>query len=429
MAHSSFNPIRFTFSLLKSVFVGSRTALVEMSNHKLRSFLSILGVMLGVASLVTMLTLIGGIDVYLNERMVNWIGNVWFWESNDTSEENRISASRSPGMRLSDGEYLLANAPEVKHVDMEISRWGLIHLSGESENIMMRGFDQNTLELLKDQIQLRSGRWLTDEDFRDGSKNAVISWEIAQNFTDHSHTHSKDLLIGQTIDFRSNRFTIVGIYEPIHAGHRPWHLRRAVFIPLRTMQMYITGLDPNPGRLQVNVSDPTNVAQQARRVATVLKSRHRGVEDFEYRTAEWVDNVKSMLGNISVLMSIISVFSLLTGGLSIMNVMLSSISERIREIGVRKALGAKNIQIFIQFIAETTTLSFTGGMIGVLLGTGPLFFKEEIMSSTQGAIEPVLLPMHLFYTFLIITSVGILFGLYPALKASRMDPVDALRYE
>jgi putative ABC transport system permease protein len=109
--------------------------------------------------------------------------------------------------------------------------------------------------------------------------------------------------------------------------------------------------------------------------------------------------------------------------------MLSSIAERIHEIGVRKALGAKTLQVFVQFVAETTTLSFAGGAVGVALGCIPLLFKDAIKKSTEGAISPTILPQHALLVFAIIAGVGILFGLYPAVKASRMDPVEALRYE
>lgn len=112
-----------------------------------------------------------------------------------------------------------------------------------------------------------------------------------------------------------------------------------------------------------------------------------------------------------------------------MNVMLSSISERIHEIGVRKALGAKRLQIFIQFTVETVTLSGTGGVIGMVAGMAPLLFKETISRSTDGAVEPTLYLTHLFGVAGIIVVVGIFFGLYPAVKAARMNPVDALRYE
>lgn len=409
--------------------VGVLTAFSEMRTHLLRSLLSILGVMLGVASLVAMLTLIGGIDVFLNKKMVKWIGTVWFWQKDDLPQEEKLAASRSPGLRLSDGTYLAEHSEDVKSAQMVVSRWGTVSCMGQSENARFQGTDRESFETNLDEIRLLHGRWLTDEDYTDGSRNCVISWQIMESILGRKPGVPEESIVGKALIFNSVRFIVVGVFGPTNPDHNPWHLRRGVFIPLHAMQKYVTGLDPDPGRLEVRVTDPENVKVQAIKAARVLKSRHRGVEDFEYRTADWVENVKSMLGNISMVMSIVSVVSLLVGGLSIMNVMLSSISERIREIGVRKALGAQNLQIFIQFIAETTTLSFSGGIFGIVLGTIPLFFKEQIMKFTDGAIEPTILPLHIFYTCCIICAVGILFGLYPAVKAARMNPVDALRFE
>ncbi len=112
-----------------------------------------------------------------------------------------------------------------------------------------------------------------------------------------------------------------------------------------------------------------------------------------------------------------------------MNVMLSSVSERIYEIGIRKALGARTLQIFVQFLSETTTLSLTGGSAGIFLGMITLLFKEGIKKSTDGAIEPTIIATHVIYVFCIIVGVGIVFGLYPAIKASRLNPIEALHYE
>jgi putative ABC transport system permease protein len=136
-----------------------------------------------------------------------------------------------------------------------------------------------------------------------------------------------------------------------------------------------------------------------------------------------------MLNNISVLIAIISLVSLMVGGMSIMNVMLSSIAERMQEIGIRKALGAKNLQILVQFLAESVTLCFFGGTCGAFIGLIPIAFGHAIARSTDGAIDPTILPQHVAFIFGIIFIIGVVFGLYPAFKAVRMDPVEALRYE
>jgi putative ABC transport system permease protein len=211
--------------------------------------------------------------------------------------------------------------------------------------------------------------------------------------------------------------------------YKPWQLRRVVILPIRAMQNYLVGFDPDPGIVQVRLKDPEMVKEDAERISATLKARHRGVMDFEYRTADRLDEVMGMLRNATLLIMILSTISLTVGGLSIMNVMLSSISERVREIGVRKALGASDLQIFVQFITESVALSCIGGCVGAALGTLPLFFKGAIQRSTDGSIIPTILPEHVLYVSLVIIGVGVFFGLYPAIKASRMNPIDALRYE
>ncbi|MBD3243487.1 MAG: FtsX-like permease family protein, partial [Chitinivibrionales bacterium] len=225
------------------------------------------------------------------------------------------------------------------------------------------------------------------------------------------------------------RFEIVGTIVPKDPDFKPWHWGWAVVMPLRTMQKYVTGYNPDPEHISLTVRDPEQFELQAEAISRELEQLHRGVRDFDYRGPDWADNMKETMGNISMVMGIISVVSLLVGGLGIMNVMLSSISERIREIGIRKALGARNSQICIQFLAETTTLSSVGGILGAALGLIPLLFEEAIKKSTQGVIAPTVLPEHVIFVFAVIVGVGVLFGLYPAVKASRMDPVEALRYE
>ncbi len=414
-------------------------AFTEIASHKLRSILSISGVLLGVASLVAMLTLIGGIDKFLNQKMSKWAGSIWYWQKGSSDAADKLAFARSPGLRFSDGDYLVENSTLVKGVKKEISREGTMTVGRASEWGRLRGLTENIFNEDTVNIQLASGRYLDATDYRVSARVCVCSWEMAQRLcaqisnldipSDSIHRDQYNVVLGKDLVFRGVSYEIVGIYEPKDPDFKPWNLRRVAAIPLKTMQETISGIDPNPGAIEVTIANVKRAKEDAEKVAKVLALRHRGVEDFEYRSAEWIENMKSMLGNIGLLMGIISVISLLVGGLSIMNVMLSSISERIHEIGIRKALGANTMQIFVQFIAETTTLSCLGGVCGVVVGLIPLAFGEALKKASDGAIEPTILPVHIMYVVFVIMFVGVLFGLYPALRASRMNPVDALRYE
>lgn len=417
--------------LLQSIGVGIRMSLVEMGSHKLRSALSIIGVMLGVASLVAMLTLIAGVDVFLNEKMGRWAGSIWFVERRDALPQEKLTWSRSPSLRFTDGTYLEENSGNVQHFYRIIERRKSISIAGQNSRARLRGMDQQSMAEDLEEMKITKGRALCEDDFSSGNPVCIIAWELAERIRKKMRfSRATDtLLVGKRCAIGNSMVTVVGVFGPKDPDNRPWHLRRSVMLPLVTMQKMITGYDPDPGSVQIQVSDAKKLKTLLLGVSPLLKARHRGVEDFETRMADWLEEVSSMLNNAAMLMGIVSVISLLVGGLSIMNVMLSSISERIHEIGVRKALGAKRLQIFVQFTVETVTLSGTGGLIGMVLGMTPLLFKEAIYKSTDGAIEPTLFPSHLFGVFGIIVFVGIFFGLYPAVKAARMNPVDALRYE
>jgi putative ABC transport system permease protein len=417
-------------TFLQSFIVGIGMSLVEMRSHKLRSVLSTLGVMLGVASLVAMLTLIGGIEVFLSEKIGEWAGSVWLWEKRDGNEDD-LSRARSPGLRLSDGPWLEQNSEPVVESFQFIRRRGRAYLAGEDFRLMIMAADSLSLADDFSNLVIDKGRSFTREDFESGRKVCLIPWETEEKILRARTLADRDSieLVGSDLLYQNVRFTVVGIFTPRNEDMVSWRTRRTVFVPIRALQRYITGFDPHPGVIRVRVSDPARLAEQTEQLVRDLTARHRGVEDFEYQGAEFAREIQRMLGNVSLLMSMISVISLLVGGMSIMNVMLSSIAERLHEIGLRKALGARNGQIFIQFIAETTTLSVAGGSIGAILGSLPLLFKEAIRKSTQGAIEPTILPAHALLVLGVVCAVGILFGMYPALRASRMNPIEALRYE
>lgn len=420
-----------SISIAKACLVGMSMAIIEMRSHKLRSTLSVLGVLLGVASLTAMLTLVGGIDIFLNEKMGKWVGNVWFFPKGNPPKEELINWSKSPGLKFSDGTYLEQNVSSVKSFIRDLSRFGNTVLPSvtTTNSGMLIGMAQEVLDENLEHIYVRWGNMFSVSDYQQGNKVCLISWEYAEMIASELPLSDTASILNRYAYYNSVPLKIIGIYAPRDTTFEPWNLRRAIIIPLKTIQQYITGFDPLAEKIEIRVQNPKMINEQAEHIGAALTQLHRGVNDFEYRTADWVDEVKRMLNNVSMLMSIISLISLTVGGLSIMNVMLSSISERMREIGVRKALGARNLQIFVQFISETITLSIMGGSLGVLLGCIPLLFKEEIKKSTQGSIEPTLMLPYLIFTFSVIVIVGIIFGFYPALKATQLNTIDALRYE
>lgn len=418
--------------LLQTIRAGVMTAVIEMKSHKLRSMLSMIGVLLGVASLVAMLTLVGGIKVFLNEEMGDMAGTLWIIPREEIPKDMRGSWSRSEGLRLSDGLYLQSSDRVRKFVN-RIERWDQCRIAGLPAEARLNGVDSSSYaEEMKDAYVGR-GRTFTTDEYENGAQVCLISWSIEEKIhkqLQSAHGSRRDLdLVGQWLTMQGVRFKIIGIIEPDDREYAYWELRRTVLTPIKAVQKRMSGLNPDPGHLEVKLENWQNLPKETSFLTTFLKMPHRGVEDFEIKTADWLEEITSMLNNVSILMTIISAISLFAGGLSIMNVMLSSISERIQEIGTRKALGARNSQIFIQFIVETLTLSVTGGACGVVLGMIPLFFREEIKRSTDGAIVPTILPEHLLFVALVIVFIGILFGLYPAVRAAKMNPIDALRYE
>ncbi|MDD5674500.1 MAG: ABC transporter permease [Chitinivibrionales bacterium] len=421
-------------SFLLAIYTGVIMAIKEMGVHKLRSLLSMLGVFLGVGALVAILTLIGGIDAFLHERLGVWLGSVWIAEHWDPTPDQKIAFSRSPGHHLADGDSLKLSTANVSRVYRQITRNNMtVHtLAGNEYRVLVKGTLPETFVDEQEFIKIRRGRWLNDDDYAFGRRNCLISWELAdkiQEMLGRAHRDQAEITRSSVI-IRNVAYSVVGVFERKDTTFNGvGQLTRSVVMPLRTLEQNISGFNPNPQGLLISVADPESMSVQTSRLAHVFAGLHRGVEDFEFHPFDWVENVTTMFNNVSLLMGIISLISLLSGGLGIMNVMLSSISERIKEIGVRKALGARDTQIFVQFIAETTTLCCVGGGLGLVPGMLPLMFKEAIARSSNGAIVPTVQPIHIVLVLLLIIAMGVAFGMYPAVKAARMDPVDALRYE
>jgi len=252
--------------LLSSVIVGIKMSVIEMGSHKMRSALSVIGVLLGVAALVAMLTLIGGIDVFLNEKMGRWAGSIWFVKRIGPSDEEKLAWSRSPSLRYSDGSYLEENAEEAAYYYRDIERRGEVYILGRKEHVRIRGVSPRVLEEDMDGMVIEQGRWLSEEDFQQGRRNCLVSWQVAENVSKYMRSEEGESfsLIGKVCLFQNVRLSIVGIFKPEDPDFNPWHLRKCVVLPVKAMQKYVTGFDADPGRIRIMVQEPRRITQEAK---------------------------------------------------------------------------------------------------------------------------------------------------------------------
>lgn len=415
--------------LLYAAFrVGMFTGIREMRMHKLRSFLSLIGVMLGVSALVAMLTIVGGVDDYMKREIGSIAGRVGIHSEDPPTDNNDIlAASRSPGFRFKDLDYL-ESQKEVNKVFRTIGKRQEIPIGKRSVSCRIAGTNKENIEAEKNVI-ISEGRFFDDEEYNKGLPVCVISWQLAEYLNEQNKEDTPVDPIGKTMVVFNKRFYIIGVFETKSKQFQVWQFRHLIYVPLLAMERYSTGFNSDPGFATFEIKKVDDLNNQIAIVGEKLARHHRSVEDFEFQLFEFINEFIKVLQNVKILFAVIAVASLSVGGLGIMNVMLSSLSERIREIGIRKAIGASSKQIFIQFLTETVTLSLTGGMVGAFIGSLLIIFSEAIYKATGNLIKPQLEPLHMIIVFFVVVFLGVVFGLYPAVKASRLNPVDALRYE
>jgi len=443
--------------------IGFAVGLKEIAAHKFRSFLTMLGVILGVASLMSMFALTAGMARGMRETMqaMGGIERVGIIDK-DVPESQQGMAEISPGRTLADVRALRAAAPLLSHVTPESLLHGAALTQGATTvRTSVTGTDIDFLEV--NQHVIDRGRWLSPLDIERGHRVAILGSSIAAElWPDGSDPVGKTFLINQ------RPFTVVGVFtlyereEDIRRrelgltqraaerraqrGERgtsrrwdPFNWKnRTIAIPVTTMftefksaQMDRAGVDQGPitklEGLYVRVADADRFEEALTELSNVLRNTHRGIEDFGFDTREeWFDRIESSVRATRMSGGIIAGISLVVGGIGITNIMLASITERIREIGVRRAVGATPRDIFVQILVESAVIGITGGLLGLIASFGLL---RVLVAVAPAENAPYVEWSSVMISFLFAFLVGILSGLYPAFRASRLDPIQALRYE
>src|SRR5579864_5484118 len=397
-------------------------ALETLRTHKLRSFLTLLGVILSVTTLISVISMIEGTNRYFADRVANFGANVFLVMRFPvvTSREQLVKLERrNKNITWEDFEYVRDNMRLAKAVGLEVRRNGKVkYRSEEVGDVEVRGVTANIGEI--DIEEPASGRYISEGDNEHRSNVTMIGTDVADRLFP-----SVDPL-GKTIYIDGQSFDIVGVAK--HMGSTFGQSQDDfVYIPIETYhKFYGTQQSAN---INVKALSPELMQPAEDEARMLMRARHHlapgeednfGIVEPSALLTLWSD-LTGTLASSSVW--IVAIF-LVIGGIVIMNVMLASVTERTREIGVRKSVGATRRDIMLQFVIESSVMSATGGVMGVLLATGIAILVTRL--------SPVPMAVPTWAVVLAIgvsTGVGMLFGVYPAYKAGKLDPIEALRFE
>jgi putative ABC transport system permease protein len=459
--------------------------LKEIWAHKFRSLLTMLGIILGASSLIAMSALVKGREVAAKEALIATGGLQKIRiEPQEVPIQQWHMKDQAVGVTINDAYALEASAPLVAKISPEMRLFNpTSSRKGKSfRPWMCTGVWPVALEMYEHVV--RYGRMFNEIDDEMARNVCVIGTGVRDElFGSPEDTGEETNPVGETININGQPFTIIGMFEhyeseqerkerelaklqPKKAATGPkrsrgWSGRggrgafrmknNTLFMPLNTVWLKFRAAgagasgsgsggksgsasastvnvpDPRLSVLEVKIADVDHMNRALQQIRNVLMATHKGIEDFSFRTQEeWMEEIDTFIHNARISGGIIAGISLLVGGIGIMNIMLASISERVREIGIRKAVGAATGDVFIQILVESVVIAILGGLAGLIASYG-LVRLIESFSPTDNAPIITLTAMSIAFVFSV--CVGIAAGLFPAVKAARLDPIQALRYE
>jgi putative ABC transport system permease protein len=400
-----------------------RIALRALRRNLVRSALTMLGVVIGVASVIAMIALGTGARASIDQQIQAQGTNLVYVSSGSFGRGSgsvRGGAGTSVRLSLEDARAVEALVPGIARLSPGVSTRAQLVAGNQNWNTQVDGGDEDHLEIRN--WRVASGENFTARAVQIADKVCLLGDTVARTlFPDQDP-------VGQIVRIRSVPFRVLGVLAPKGQGQRGEDQDDFVLAPYTTVQKRLLGVS-YINRISISAASAEAVEPVAVAVTQLLRERHRigspEEDDFTVRTVEEMAQTRLEIAQTmtSLLMSVASV-SLLVGGIGIMNIMLVSVSERTREIGLRMAVGARTRDILRQFLAEAVTLSVAGGVIGVALG----LVVSSTLTSNLGWPTRIT-PDAVLIAFFFAAAVGICFGYYPARRASALDPIEALRYE
>ncbi len=399
-------------------------ALESLSANKLRSGLTILGIVIGVGAVIAMLGVGRGAEATITGSISDIGTNLLFVISGGNED------IRNPRpLTLSDAAALADpfQAPSVAAVAPAIQGSALLAASGEKMQATIIGTTPEYFSMRN--LELAEGDFFTEGDRLGYASVVVIGPDIAETLFGHT-----DGVVGEVVRIGGQPFRIIGVMVS-RGGGMMGSQDADVIIPLETAQARVLQRSDRQrvGMILIQVIDADSIDLATSEVSQILRQRHNspvGADDFTiFSQQDFISLASTVTGVLTIFLGGIAGISLLVGGIGIMNIMLVSVTERTREIGLRKALGARRRDILIQFLTESSLLSLIGGVVGIFLGWLIAFVVGQIAARSGTPLEPAIGLNSILLATIFSAAVGLFFGIYPANRAASLEPVEALRYE
>ena len=401
-----------------------KIAIRSLKINKMRSILTSLGIIIGVSAVIIMLSVGEGAKGKISKDISSMGSNLLMVMSGaSTSGGVRMNLGSQPTLTMKDAEAILKDCPSVLDVAPILSGNKQIIFANQNWSTGVYGITPSYLTIGLWEIE--DGRAITEEDVKNTMKVAILGSTVVTNLFGDLDP------IGRKIRIGGMPFKVIGILQSKGQSGMGQDRDDTVLIPITTAQKKLFGSD-FPGIVKfinVQAKSEETITSAEEEIKALLRDRHNigqnKEDDFTIRNfTEMMETVKKTVATMTLLLGSIASVSLLVGGIGIMNIMLVSVTERTREIGIRMAIGAKAMDIRLQFLIEALLLSLAGGLVGIILGVS----VSKIINLCSD-LTTIISPMSIFLSFGFSGLVGIGFGFYPAYKASLLNPIDALRYE
>lgn len=396
-----------------------KSAIQALRSNILRTSLTMTGIIIGITSVILIYSIgQGGVAFITNE--LSSFGTDYFQINPGSSQFSTFAGSQSLTMKDMEAIKNDTSFTNIKAVAPQETASVKVSANGEEDELLVYGTTHESLDILKPDII--DGEFITEEQEVGGEKIVVIGVDAAEQFFGENSSP-----VGETIRIKNKTFRITGVLSSSSAL-AGGILKKALFIPIDVVTNEILG-EERLQEIDVSVKDQNSINQTMDDVTTLLRDRHNLKEgddnDFQISSAQDIlSTVQTITGLLTVMIAGISGISLVVGGVGVMNIMLVSVTERTKEIGLLKAIGAKQKDILTQFLVEAVVMTLLGGLAGIILGISGAF----AVSTVAGIPFVVSIPAILIAVG-VSTLVGVVFGLYPARRAARLSPIDALRYE